>query len=95
MNISTRSFSALIPGSGRLKHGRGVPANISQPTIFPAAVEVKAANIKKPKISRSLRSFIQAYSPDQVLVVNQGLRHSTREDGVDVRYVVPPEFPQV
>ena len=59
------------------------------------AVEVKSSNIKKPKISRSLRSFIQAYRPDQVLVVNQGLTHSTRVDGVDVSFLVPPEFPLV
>ncbi len=40
------------------------------------AVEVKAGALKKPKVSRSLRSFIQAYRPDQVLVLNESFKGS-------------------
>jgi predicted AAA+ superfamily ATPase len=37
------------------------------------AIEVKAGGLKRPKVSRSLRSFIQAYKPDKVLIVNETL----------------------
>ncbi len=37
------------------------------------AIEVKAGALKRPKVSRSLRSFIQAYKPDKVLILNETL----------------------
>ena len=38
------------------------------------AIEVKAGSLKQPKITRSLRSFIEAYSPDKVIVFNDSLK---------------------
>jgi predicted AAA+ superfamily ATPase len=37
------------------------------------AIEVKAASLKRPKVSRSLRSFVRAYQPDKVFVLNESL----------------------
>jgi len=37
------------------------------------AIEVKAGALKRPKVSRSLRSFIQAYKPDNVFILNEKL----------------------
>jgi predicted AAA+ superfamily ATPase len=48
------------------------------------AVEVKAGSLKRPKISRSLRSFITAYRPDKVFVFNESLVASSKIEGVDV-----------
>ena len=37
------------------------------------AIIVKAGALKRPKASRSLRSFIQAYKPDKVYILNETL----------------------
>ncbi|MDY6950220.1 MAG: ATP-binding protein [Thermodesulfobacteriota bacterium] len=37
-------------------------------------VEAKSAALKKPRLTRSLQSFIQAYSPPKVIVVNAALQ---------------------
>lgn len=39
------------------------------------ALEVKAAPMREPKLSRSARSFIEAYQPATFVVVNLGLDH--------------------
>ncbi len=43
-------------------------------------VEVKASFLKKPSISRSLRSFIKKYAPKETWVVNLSLREETKID---------------
>ncbi len=48
------------------------------------AIEVKAGALKKPKISRSLRSFIQAYQPDKVFVLNHTLQMEIEIEGCKV-----------
>jgi len=48
------------------------------------AVEVKAGELKRPKVSRSLRSFIQAYRPDKVFIFNESLVDSIKIEGIDV-----------
>lgn len=40
-------------------------------TVF--ALEVKAGGLKRPKVSRSIRSFIDAYRPEWVVVLNDAL----------------------
>ncbi|MDR2641094.1 MAG: DUF4143 domain-containing protein [Candidatus Peribacteria bacterium] len=40
-------------------------------TITP--IEVKYSSLKKPEVSRSLRSFIEKYSPKEVIIVNLSL----------------------
>jgi len=48
------------------------------------AIEVKAGSLKRPKISRSLRSFIQAYRPDKVFILNETLVDSQEIEGSHV-----------
>ena len=56
------------------------------------AVEVKTAAMKKPRISRSLRSFIRAYQPQRVLVVNSGLREELEIDSTPVFFILGPDL---
>jgi predicted AAA+ superfamily ATPase len=56
------------------------------------ALEVKAAAMKTPKITRSLRSFIQAYEPAKVLVVNASLQEEFIVDSTPVCFILGPEL---
>ncbi len=55
-------------------------------------IEVKSTNMKMPKLSRSARSFIQAYSPRSFFVINTGLRHDEQIEKTTVRWVGPEVF---
>ncbi len=48
------------------------------------AVEVKAGSLSRPKVSRSLRSFIAAYRPDTVLILNDTLVDSLEIQGCPI-----------
>jgi hypothetical protein len=50
------------------------------------AIEVKAGSMKRPTITRSLRSFIQAYRPENVLVLNDTLQDRIEMDGTKIRF---------
>jgi uncharacterized protein len=52
------------------------------------AVEVKSAHMKKPKVSRSLRSFIEAYKPQKVLVINNGLEENLMVGDTPVHFIL-------
>ena len=54
------------------------------------AFEVKACQMKRPQLSRSARSFIQAYAPSVFYVVNLALVASDRIGDTEVRWI-PPE----
>ena len=56
------------------------------------ALEVKAGALRRPKLSRSARSFISAYRPDGFCVVNSALSCEDSVDGVPVRYCRPWEL---
>ena len=56
------------------------------------AIEVKAAELLRPTISRGTHSFLEAYRPACLGVVNASLRLDTVEDGVPVRFVRPWEL---
>jgi len=43
-------------------------------------VEVKASFLKKPTISRSLRSFIKRYTPKEAWIVNLSLKEEVKID---------------
>lgn len=51
------------------------------------AMEVKAGAMKKPLISRSLRSFISAYNPDAAYVLNSTLNLSMTVENTAIRFV--------
>jgi predicted AAA+ superfamily ATPase len=53
------------------------------------AVEVKAARLGRPKLPRAARSFIGAYSPHTLLVVNRGVEAEEDVDGCRVRWIHP------
>lgn len=51
------------------------------------ALEVKTGALKKPVISRSLRSFIAAYNPDAAYLLNSTLNQSMTVENTMVRFV--------
>ena len=59
------------------------------------AVEVKAGSMSRPRLSRAARSFVEAYQPELLAVVNGSLRLDTEVDGVPVAYVRPWELPSL
>jgi predicted AAA+ superfamily ATPase len=48
------------------------------------AVEVKAGPLTRPKVSRSLRSFIAAYRPDTVVILNDTLAEALEIEGCPI-----------
>lgn len=52
-------------------------------------VEVKASRLGRPVFSRSLRSFLDAYQPATVLVVNPGLAYRERTGTTEVEWIHP------
>lgn len=50
------------------------------------AIEVKATSLSRPKLSRSARSFINAYQPQEFWVLNETLCHEARLEGTVVRW---------
>ncbi|WP_198146041.1 ATP-binding protein [Desulfonatronovibrio magnus] len=55
-------------------------------------VEVKSGAMKRPRLSRSLRSFIEAYKPDKVYVVNNELEMSINVQGIEVIFIPGSQF---
>jgi uncharacterized protein len=62
-----------------------VVEDTAQGGIFP--VEVKFAILRSPEITRSLRSFIDKYQPQEAWVVNQGLDGVEQVGATAVRFV--------
>lgn len=56
----------------------------SQNRLF--AIEVKSGELNRPKISRSLRSFIEAYRPDRTIVLNRSLKDTIDVSGSEVQF---------
>ena len=50
-------------------------------------IEIKYSKLKNPKITRSLRNFIKAYSPKEALVVNLSLNEEKEIMGTKVKFV--------
>ncbi len=61
-----------------IEHGGG---------IFP--VEVKFASLKKPEISRSMRSFIDAYRPEEFVLLNMALEETVDVGRTRLRFTTP------
>lgn len=53
------------------------------------AVEVKAERARRASIPRSARSFVEAYSPSELLMVNLGLEAETKLRETEVRFLHP------
>ena len=56
------------------------------------AFEVKAGDLPRPIVSRGTHSFLEAYRPACLGVVNASLRLDTTVEGVPVRFVRPWEL---
>lgn len=52
-------------------------------------VEVKYAYLKKPKLDKSTRSFIQAYNPIRLAVVNMALEEVVKVGGTETSFITP------
>ncbi|RLF61569.1 MAG: hypothetical protein DRN16_03550 [Thermoplasmata archaeon] len=50
-------------------------------------VEVKYMNFKKPKISKSFKSFISAYEPKRALVLTKDFWGKTKFNGTKIAFV--------
>ena len=57
-------------------------------------LEVKADRRGRPSLSRSLRSFLEAYQPAIALVVNPGLAHKDRIGETEVEWIQPARLSQ-
>jgi uncharacterized protein len=55
-------------------------------------VEVKAGRLGRPLVSRSLRSFLDAYQPTATLIVNTGLTHRERAGPTEVEWILPSQL---
>jgi len=58
----------------------------------PIGLEVKATALRRPALSRSARSFIEAYQPRGFLVVNRELEHEEVVAGTTVRWLRAETF---
>ena len=54
-------------------------------------VEVKATRLARPQLSRSARSFVEAYEPRILVVVNRGVRAREKRASTEIRWVPPEE----
>lgn len=59
------------------------------------AVEVKAAALRRPKLSRSARSFIEAYPPRRFLVLHTGATMQQRHESTTIDWVGPEILAEV
>ncbi len=55
-------------------------------------VEVKTTGPKRTKLPRAARSFIQAYRPQKLLVVNMGYTAAEQVGDTDVRWIEPTQL---
>jgi len=53
----------------------------------PIAIEVKFSSLKKPSLTRSLRSFIDKYKPSHVWVVNLSLNETMKTGKTVIRFI--------
>lgn len=60
--------------------------------LKPIMIESKAKNFKEPKITRSMRSFINTYKPDKGYLVNLNLNEEIMVDGCVIRFISPLRF---
>ncbi len=59
------------------------------------AVEVKATALRRPVLSRAARSFLAAYRPDCLGVINASMRADYEDQGVPVLFRRPWELDEI
>jgi len=58
-------------------------------------IEVKAADIKKPEITRGLKTFIKKYSPKKALIVNLYLEEDLKIKNTKVKFILPYQIADI
>jgi len=58
-----------------------------------AALEVKAAALERPQISRSMRSFVDAYHPERFVVMNRSLETQLALNNLSIDFYTPDSLP--
>lgn len=61
----------------------------------PVPIEVKATSLKSSEISRSFRSFLNAYKPKHAFVMNLGFRGIKKVDSTEVEFILPYEIAKI
>jgi len=56
------------------------------------ALEVKSANLDRPRLSRSAHSFIEAYQPERFVVLNLSLETHLTADNRTIEFQTPENF---
>lgn len=57
-----------------------------------AGVEVKATHLRHPKLPRAARSFLDAYRPASLFMVNTGFSHREQLGDSEVRWLTPADL---
>ncbi|MCP4606659.1 MAG: ATP-binding protein [Proteobacteria bacterium] len=78
-------------GYWRTKSGAEVDFVVDSPAGL-VGIEVKASEMKRPKLSRSSRSFIEAYAPTRFYVINLNLNIEEQVFDTTVRWIGPELF---
>ena len=52
-------------------------------------LEVKAAELKKPEITKGLRSFIQRYNPAKAFLINLALEEKIKFKNTQIEFILP------
>ena len=55
-------------------------------------VEAKSSELKKPIITRSLRSFIEKYNPKEAWIINISLNSKTIYNGTEIKFIPAPDL---
>ena len=52
-------------------------------------IEVKASELKKPEITKGLRSFIERYKPSKAFLINLSLEETIKFKNTLVKFILP------
>ncbi len=61
----------------------------------PMPLEVKAATLKAPELSRGFRGFLTAYTPQKALIVNLGFRGKIILGKTEIKFILPYEIEKI
>lgn len=76
----------------RTRGGAEVDFVLARGGASPVGIEVKAGSMRGPQLSRSARSFLDAYRPSRFLVLNGALDHEERVGETTVRWMRFSDF---
>lgn len=83
----TYSYSDINIHYWRTKSGAEVDFVVYKDPTRPLPIEVKYRSFSKPTLTRSYRSFIDAYQPKEGVVLTKGFSDEVQVDGCLVRFI--------